>query len=34
MSPEVVKKKIYNENIDVWSLGILLFEMICGNTPF
>jgi p70 ribosomal S6 kinase len=34
MSPEVVLKKNYNANIDVWSLGILLFEMITGNTPF
>jgi serine/threonine protein kinase len=34
MSPEVVFKKNYNANIDVWSLGILLFEMITGNTPF
>ena len=34
MSPEVVFKKNYNANIDVWSLGIFLFEMITGNTPF
>ena len=34
MSPEVVLNKNYAENIDLWSLGILLYEMINGYTPF
>jgi len=34
MSPEVVNKINYNENIDIWSLGILLYEMNHGFTPF
>ncbi len=34
MSPEVVNKQNYRENIDIWSLGILLFEIIHGFTPF
>ncbi len=34
MSPEIVKKLNYNENVDIWSLGILLFEMVHGFTPF
>uniref|UniRef100_A0AAF5D4C1 Aurora kinase n=1 Tax=Strongyloides stercoralis TaxID=6248 RepID=A0AAF5D4C1_STRER len=24
----------YGKQVDIWSLGILIFEMICGKTPF
>ena len=34
MSPEVVFKKPYTENIDVWALGILLYEMVHGRSPY
>lgn len=34
MSPEVVFKKPYSENIDVWSLGILIYELTVGSSPF
>ncbi|KAK2733432.1 camp-dependent protein kinase catalytic subunit [Myotisia sp. PD_48] len=34
LAPEVVALKGYNKSVDWWSLGILIFEMLCGFTPF
>lgn len=34
MSPEMVQNKPYDSKIDIWALGILLFEMVSGKAPF
>ena len=34
MAPEMVCEKNYGKEIDAWSLGILLYEMLHGNSPF
>ncbi len=34
MAPEVLSGHMYNHKADVWSLGIVFFEMITGFTPF
>ena len=34
MSPELVNHTEYSKEVDIWSLGILLFEMIHGYSPF
>ncbi len=31
---EIVKKKPYDERVDIWCLGVLLFEMLFGALPF
>jgi len=35
MTPEIVMKKdYYGQPADIWSLGILLYVMLCGQFPF
>lgn len=34
MAPEVFGKKKYNEKCDMWSLGIITYQMLFGCHPF
>jgi len=34
ISPELALGCNYGQKIDVWSLGILLYRLVCGYTPF
>lgn len=33
-SPQVLKRKFYNDTVDTWALGCVLYELIQGQTPF
>jgi len=33
-SPEVLERKDYGLSVDVWSIGILAYEMLMGKAPF
>lgn len=34
MSPEILSQQPFSSKCDVWSAGILLFEMLYGKTPW
>ena len=34
MAPEMIKEEPYNCGVDVWALGIILYELIHGYCPF
>ena len=34
MAPESLKKNEYSYKTDLWSIGIIFFEMLTGDTPW
>ena len=34
LPPEMVEGKTHDENVDLWSLGVLCFEFLVGSPPF
>ena len=33
-APEIFTQKVYDEKVDIWSSGIVLHMMLCGQVPF
>ena len=34
ISPEVLIDKTYDQAIDIWGIGVIMFECLCGYPPF
>ena len=34
MAPELVQEQPYDHTVDLWSLGVILYELFVGKTPF
>jgi serine/threonine protein kinase len=34
MAPEIQKRQLYSNKSDLWSVGIIMFELLAGLPPF
>ena len=34
MAPELLKGQEYNYKVDIWSLGVVVYELLHGHCPF
>uniref|UniRef100_A0A1I7TLV3 Non-specific serine/threonine protein kinase n=1 Tax=Caenorhabditis tropicalis TaxID=1561998 RepID=A0A1I7TLV3_9PELO len=34
MAPEIVNKSAYGHSVDIWALGIVMYDMLTGGPPF
>jgi len=33
-APEIFRERSYDNKVDIWSAGVLLYMMLCGTHPF
>lgn len=34
LAPEIIQTKPYGTSVDWWAFGILVYELVAGNSPF
>ena len=34
LAPEILEEKVHDEAVDLWCIGVLLFELVTANPPF
>ncbi len=34
LAPEIINKSGHDEHVDIWCIGVLLYELLTGETPF
>ena len=34
MAPEIIKGEVYNEKVDIWSIGVITYMLLSGRNPF
>jgi len=34
IAPEILKKRGYDNKVDIWSLGIVMYMLLTGEPPF
>jgi serine/threonine protein kinase len=34
LSPEMVRKQYYGKSVDVWAVGLVVYELLVGRVPF
>lgn len=34
MAPEIVREENYDQKVDIWSMGVITYILLCGRPPF
>lgn len=34
LAPEIVKRQEFHKEVDVWTIGVLAYELCSGHAPF